>query len=326
MKTAVFSFAGLVAGACLIAAMPNHRPPAGGALILDNDQMIEGEIRREGDRVIIRRGSSETDLPAARVVEIVADRKAAVRVMRERSNGRDPDERVRLVRWCLENGLRDEALEEAENLLASWPNDARLKDIAAGLRQIGPTTRVMPATPPQMDSGKVIDVEPPVYNPESFGMFVSKVQPILMNLCISCHGGEKGGSFSLVRADQSDRSAAVHNLSVALKHLNRSKPQESPFLLKSIAAHGNAVRPPLRDRQHPAFANLETWVNLAIVPEDAEPTPAKAVVEPKVKPKSPSPSTRFGELSKSKPLPEPQTEAKDAFDPAIFNGTIQPKK
>jgi hypothetical protein len=43
-------------------------------------------------------------------------------------------------------------------------------------------------------------------------------------------------------------------------------------------------------------------------------------------PKKPEPTIKFGETSTSQAKPEPQTEAKDPFDPAIFNGTIQPKK
>ena len=34
----------------------------------------------------------------------------------------------------------------------------------------------------------------------------------------------------------------------------------------------------------------------------------------------------FGEVSTSKPIPETKTEPDDPFDPAIFNGEIQPKK
>jgi hypothetical protein len=327
MKTATLFLSLLLAGAGLLAAMPERPMPTvlGGAMILDNEQLVEGEIRREGDQVIIRRGASETSIPSKRVVEIVADRKAALQSMRERSNRRDPDERLRLIRWCLANDLRAEALEEAEDLLKSRPGDAKFGEFVAGLRQLGPSTRVAPL-PSKASSNKVIEVEPLDYNPESFGTFVSRVEPILMNVCIGCHNNDKGGKFSLVRSDDDSRNAALHNLSMTLKQLNRANPAESAFLLKSISPHGTAVRPPLRDRQHPAYVNLEAWVNLAVVPEGGEPVPVKPMTEPKVEPKKPPSATGFGELSKSKPLPVPQTEAKDPFDPAIFNGTIQPRK
>jgi hypothetical protein len=307
--------------------VPDRAAPSvqGGALILDNEQLVEGEIRREGDQVIIRRGRSEISIPSKRVVEIVADRQAALQLMRERSNRRDPDERLRLIRWCLANDLRAEALGEAEDLLKSRPEDAKFREFVAGLRQLGPTPHVAPSSA-KTSSNKVVEVDPLDYNPESFGMFVSRVQPILMNVCIGCHNNDKAGKFSLVRSDDSSRNAALHNLAMTVKQLNRANPAESAFLLKSISVHGTAVRPPLRDRQHPAYANLEAWVNLAVVPEDGEPLPVKPMIEVKVEPKKPPSTPGFGETSKSKPLPVPQTEAKDPFDPAIFNGTIQPEK
>lgn len=327
MKTSILTFAVGLIGACLLADMPT-RPQAtalGGAILLDNDELIEGAIYREGDRVIVRRGASETAIPAKRVVEIVADRKAAVQAMRVRSNPRDPDERYRLIRWCMANGLRAEALEEAEAFLRIRPDDSNLKGLVDGLRDLGPAQTNNP-TLPKKNPGKVIEVDPQDYNPESFGMFASKVQPILMNLCIGCHANDKGGTYHLLRGEIGDRKTAIHNLTATLKFVNRRNLAESPFLLRSITAHGGAVRPPLRDREHPAYSNLETWVLSAVDPEENEPLPVEANVEKKKDAKSNGPTTHFGETSKSKPLPVEQTEAKDPFDPAIFNGTIRPKK
>lgn len=329
MKTAAISFAFTLVGAWLLAADPIGSPSAnkGNALLLDNDQLIEGEIRRDGNRVIIQRGDSETVIPASRVVEILADRKAAVQVMRERSNRRDPDERLRLIRWCMENNLRDEAIAETEDLLKFRPDDAKLKDLLLALRQLPQVTNSVRTIPPKTPLDKVVDVAAPDYNPEAFAMFASRVQPILMNVCIGCHGSGKGGNYSLVRSDEGgSRNAAIVNLAATLKHINRLNPSESPFLVKSVSAHGNASKPPLRDRAHPAYSNLEAWVASAVGPEVEESPALKPIDVEKPQPKVSTPIVHFGETSQSKPRPEPQTEAKDPFDPAIFNGTIQPKK
>src|SRR5258708_14198326 len=153
MKTGLLLL-GSLAMACILAAMPERAKSArlGGAIILDNNQLIEGDIRREGKFIIVRRGDSETELPATRVVEVLADRKAAVNLMRERSNRHDPDERMRLVRWCLENGLRPEALDEAEDFLKSRPADAKLKSFVADLRQL-PQTTIVSVSPPKVAIG-----------------------------------------------------------------------------------------------------------------------------------------------------------------------------
>src|SRR6516165_8052114 len=106
MKSAIFL--GVVitmAAVCLIAAAAPT--PTGKFLLLDNDQLIEGDVRRVDDGYSVRRNGGETIIPARRVIAVVADRHAAFDIMRQRSNTRDGDERLRLVHWCLESGLHN---------------------------------------------------------------------------------------------------------------------------------------------------------------------------------------------------------------------------
>jgi hypothetical protein len=331
MKPPFRIFLGGMAGVAILAAAP-VAPPAGPVvgriLVLDNDKLIEGEIRRAGEAYSIRRNGGETIVPAGRVVDVVANRKDALRSVRERANLRDPDERLRLVRWCLENGLRDEALVEAEELVKFRP-DARTRDLVAGLREM----RISPpkpavAPPPATAPDRVVEVEPPDYNREAYPGFVSKVQPILMNTCASCHVGGQGGNFTLVRVTDGGRKATLVNLAAVLRQIDRKDPAASPLLVKAVTPHGKATRAPLHDHQSPAYQNLEAWVSQAVILDEL-PAPSLATPKleggPKPEPKK-GPATRFGETSTSQAKPEPQTEAKDPFDPAIFNGTIQPKQ
>ena len=316
-------------------------PLAGKILVLDNDQLIEGDIYREGDRYCIRRGNGETTVPAKRVVEVVADRRQAYRVIRDRSNTHDWDDRMRLVRWCMENQLRDEALLEASALLKFRPQDAQLRTLVQGLQtlQIEPVEAVPEPTAPAKVPDKVLEIEMPDYNHESFSLFVTKVQPILMNTCASCHAAGKGGHFVLVRnSDGGNRKAALFNLASTLKQIDRTQPISSPLLARAVAAHGKATRPPIRDQQALAYQYLEAWATSAVGSEGTRPMPVSVLkireeepIKPQPKqveaPKPPVPPVgKFGETSSTRVKPEPQTEAKDPFDPAIFNGTIQPKK
>ncbi len=295
-------------------------------LILDNDSLIVGNIRRVGDQFHIQRGISETIIPAARVIDVVDDLHAAFRTMRQRCNRRDFDDRLRLIHWCLENGLKAEALAEAESLKPFRPDDQKLRVLIEGLRTLK-TTAVPPTPAPARLPDKVLEIEPPTYNRDAYAPFTAKVQPILMNACVSCHGTGRGGNFNLVRiTDADDRKATALNLAATLKQINAVDIVSSPLLVKSIAAHGKSMQPPLRGQESPAFQNLAAWVALAApqpAAADSSPgVPAKSVIEqPSTLPKS-----IFGETSTSQPKPEPQTTPKDPFDPAIFNGTIQPKK
>jgi len=223
----------------------------------------------------------------------------------------------------MDNQLRDEALLEVEQLVKYRPDDASLQRLAVGLRELKPERPK--ATPPA--ANKIVAVELPDYNPESFPLFVAKVQPILMNACIRCHGPHDGNGFALLpTGDGSNRKAALANLAASLKAVKRSDLANSPLLLQAVQVHGKSVTPPLRDPQGQAFQYLETWVRMA-VPEEPARLPEAVVAAPMapavVPMEKPIAKTSFGETSTTQPKPEPQREPKDPFDPAIFNGTIR---
>jgi len=106
-----------LACAVLGAGVATAGPPAAKnrVVVLDNENLIEGEVARVDDRYEIHRPiGGDLTLPAKRVLAVVADRKAAFAVVAERANRRDADERLRLAKWCANNGLMEEALSEAQ--------------------------------------------------------------------------------------------------------------------------------------------------------------------------------------------------------------------
>lgn len=314
---------------CCAVFAPVQGAETGRILLLDNHQIIEGDIRREGGRYLVRLNGGETSMPAERVLELLPDRHAAYLSMRERCNLRDPDERMRLIRWCMDQQLRPEAIAEGELLLRYRPDDNRLRQMMNGLKELEARKPAVPVKAEPVKKDAVVRIEVPDYNPESFTLFVTRVQPILMNACVRCHANNEAGSFSLVpTSDGSNRKATLQNLAITLKQLNRNDPSASPLLTMAVTPHGKATLPPLRERQGIAFGHLETWARMAVPDEparlpEAVVTPAVAVTPMPVPVAVPVAKTSFGETSKSLPKPEVQREAKDPFDPAIFNGTIQ---
>src|SRR5439155_10679885 len=88
---------------------------------------------------------------------------------------------------------------------------ARLQKEAAALR---PTSAGLPRpTPPPplpLDIGA-----------ESLALFNNKVQPILMNACMSCHTAGRGGNFQLYRAyDGGQRVAMQRNIATVLGQIH----------------------------------------------------------------------------------------------------------
>src|SRR5262245_47749610 len=91
------------------------RPPpraAGRVLILQNHRTLEGDIERAGDHYVIHRGVAEVIVPEGEALCLCADWDEAYALMGRQANLRDPDERVRLAKWCQMNGLHAKALEE----------------------------------------------------------------------------------------------------------------------------------------------------------------------------------------------------------------------
>src|SRR5271166_1720836 len=100
MKKFICIFAGLVGVSSF--AHAQQPPGIGKFLILDDDQLIDGDIRRDGENYCISKGGGVTVVPGKRVIGLVATRQQALDLVRARSNPRDWDERLRLIRWCME--------------------------------------------------------------------------------------------------------------------------------------------------------------------------------------------------------------------------------
>jgi hypothetical protein len=250
-------------------------PPAldtGKVLVLDNDQLIEGDVTRLGDWYRVRRGGGETLIPSSRVLKLVEDRPQAYEVLRHRIDQRDADERLRLARWCAVHGLREEGLAEAEAAAKLRPNDPEALALLRGLAQLKelPASKqdVIEANPSQNAVAEEL-AAPPDFNSAAYGQFVSKVQPLLMNACASCHAGGDGGRFKLIRVFDiaGDRQASLQNLAATLAEVNRDNQLQSPLLTKSLTAHGDATRPSLKGADAPAYRLLEGWVQFALAPE-----------------------------------------------------------
>jgi hypothetical protein len=333
-------------------------PASGKVLVLEQDRILEGDIDRVGNRFRIRHSSGETWIPATDSITLVADRAAAYELLKKRTNLHDADERYRLARWCLIYGLRPQALAEAEAAVSLRPKDKDLARLRDDLKQLPVLpTPAAPASAPEPVPTEPGDVD---ITPESLSLFVSKVQPILMNICATCHATGHGGSFKLSRTYSNSalgQRAILSNVAAATSFINRQQPETSALLVKAITAHGEATAPPIRDRRLPAYRHLDDWVRMALdQPLKSPPPAALAAARPQpmgaAMPIPPEPSGQgempFQVVSPSKepvrennkpsekappamPSPpaaaeKPKTEPSDPFDPLIFNKQAHPEK
>jgi hypothetical protein len=373
MKTLIRLYVGALALAASVAsplpAAPLQPPrQTGHVLLLENERVVEGTIDREGDAYHVRRPVGETVVPDRVVLCLCENMEEAYDFLRARANLRDPDERIRLARWCHLHGLRGQAVEEASAAVALRPDHAEGRRLLQSFQKSATVTPApAPATPrPAASRPDVKAPEEPAIevNAEALGQFITKVQPILMNTCASCHMSGQAGSFRLTRSLEGglvNRRATQHNLSAVLAQINKEHWEGSPFLVKAVNIHGQASQPPLKSRQVPAFRNLEDWVRVIMVNNNsavADRTPVGTMVAASMEAKAPVEGARgetsFGAIVTS-PRPaqpagntpttgnQPATAATipekmpailaepvpvkgvDPFDPALFNQQGQPR-
>jgi hypothetical protein len=286
---AVFGCLGTSPWAVEPVAMPRDR---GTVLVLDNGRTFEGEIERQGNQYRIRRGTAETWLPAERGMRLCSDWQEAYIFMMAHANLLDPEERVRLAHWCLLHNLREQALTEVNAADKLCPNhkeicllrDRLQRTVADVVTPVNAQVKTPAGPPPLLDVSS-----------ESVALFTTRVQPILMNTCVSCHTAGRGGNFQLFRAFEGGMKATTRkNLAAVLAQINTDQPNLSPFLIKAVSAHGNGVsQPPLRSRQIVPYRMLEDWVTyvLATNPhlgKHAPSAPAIAAPQPRAVPRVPT--------------------------------------
>jgi hypothetical protein len=251
-------------GAILFAQQAAPQPAPGRVLVLDNEHLIEGEVTRHGEMFKVhRQDGSELTMPASKTVMVCASMEEAYRFVCTRHNLHDPDEHVRLARWCLMNEMRDQAIVEVKLALEMRPNHAESRQLLMMLQSATTTVAPQPPSPlpAVVETGPLLDV-----CGECLALFTTKVQPILMNTCASCHATGHGGSFHLVRSTEAgSRMATQQNLTAVIKQICFEEPSGSPLLSKASCGHGGALTPPLAGTEAVPFATLRGWTNLVVV-------------------------------------------------------------
>jgi hypothetical protein len=315
----------------------------GTVLLLRSGHAMEGDIVKDGDQYRIRRGKSEVCLAVDSAVRLCADWDEAVAFALTTIKTDSADDRVKLARWCHRHGLTLRALEQVQIALEMQPKHAEAKQMVVLLEQ----TLNQPAPAPVSQGVKPpgSPTQPPPTVDVSFETlvdFTTKVQPILMNTCASCHSGTGGGKFHLERVANGDQKASTQrNLATVLTYVDLEHPKISPLLVKAVTRHGDGVTPPIRDRSAKPSQAIQQWVEQTIAKNPhlkdyaakKSGTPAK-ITNPE--PKSVFPTQRsqapvkVEEVGAKQPeqapvTPTPRTPA-DEFDPLIYNAWAHPDR
>ena len=263
----------------------------GKVLLLKTGHIMEGEIERVGTHLCVRRGRSEVWIAADKAIRLCADWDDAFAYAQTQVKADDANDRVRLARWCHTHRLTEKALEQARIAVQLQPTHADAKQLVTQFERAlkEPATRPTPAAPVvpalPMEAAPTVDV-----SFDTLVAFTTKVQPILMNACASCHASSASGKFHLERVSESSQKAsAQRNLATVLTYVDLDHPAISPLLVKAITPHGDSATPAIRDRSAKPLQSIQQWIEQTIArnPQlkdyhDAKkPTPVKTKTEPK---------------------------------------------
>jgi hypothetical protein len=284
-------------------------------LLLDNRQLLEGDIERDGNYYKLRRDGGETVLPAKRVLAVCGDRLEAYQFLLSKIDMNSIDHRLKLAEWCHNNDLPKQAVSEARLALELRPSNVIAQRFLKRYEQAAAHPKRPAFAAPQAKAEPEALPESLDCSPEALRHFCTKVQPVLMNACANCHTATTKFHLQRVFPDSlNSRPMTFQNLAAALSHVDRSQPATSALLVKALTPHGNGHVPPLRDRGTPAFQQLEIWIRM-LAGEEA------TTVLPQPKPPEEKKSG-FG----ADRLDEKPTGPKDPFDPIEFNRKNHPDR
>jgi hypothetical protein len=272
MKTIVYPLVGV--GAVLLVSLslagepagPGHPRQAGRVLVLRNEQVLQGEVERVGDRYHVRREIGSTWVPLDQALYLCDNLGEAYTFVRRRANLSDPDERLRLAHWCRLHGLGAQALEEARAALALRPDDGPTGRLVRLLQERARSPKP-PAPPPEPEGGEEASLPPVDVDADTLSAFATRVQPILMNTCLRCHASGRERAFHLRRVASPgliNRRSTQHNLAAVLRQVDYARPEASPLLTKAVSDHAQVGRAPLGGRDEPTYRALVAWLRATL--------------------------------------------------------------
>ena len=261
---------------------PSVQVPTTGApryVILKNNKLVVGQVRLEGDEVVIRQGALDRRWSKAEVITVVKDAQAVWQTLRKQIPDENLAARLALARWLMFQGLREQALAEARAIVQQDPQQKQAQDLARSLElslQQFPSSKQAPSS---TAGGQMLADWSHELHLTTQGIlsFANQAQPVLANQCMDCHArSDYHGPFRLTRVSglEVGWQHTWQNLRAVAAQLNRQEPVQSPLLRKALSAHGPMKQPAFLSPQSPGYKALEAWVLSAV------PHPAPAAIPP----------------------------------------------
>lgn len=345
---------GVLAMICLIAPCRGDEPqrPAAHAiqnskerlLLLTNGQVLRGAVVVDGDRYVVSTESAELRVPrdsVENICETLAEGYQGKRAAMLAAGARD---RLRLIQWCLAQGMLDEAEEELRQAEQAEPNNPRYDLLRRRLKlardPAKPASPPAPLVEPQVSDAQ-LDVLVRTIPSSAVEAFSQTVQPLLLKNCAAagCHGAAPRSEFQLIRLSRGvtpSRRVTQRNLHAALAWIDRDEPDRSRILTAAAQAHGNTQHNKFEGTEGPVFRHLAEWVHQVARPaEPARPQTVESAVATLSQSVPETPGVRSTTNSARRnnttrgiggPFVRPRPEGARKVSPSPPEGTSQPSE
>lgn len=310
-------------------------------LLLNNGKIVKGNIQQSAQGYIVTLPAGRMVLGFDQVRFEADDVEDAYRQQRRDLPKDSADGHIDLARWCVTNGLPDQARVELRSALKLDPTSRTAQNMLQRITDIQLKTKDLPEIAARKNGQySLVGSSHPTSNVDTFGglpreaalEFMSKIQPMLTNRCATagCHGPDSGNSFVLQRVKAgkiTPKSYSEKNLTAILERVDPEQPLSSPLLAKLRGETKVGIRLNHGGLSQDNLQSLRRWVE-SLAPPAAKPTANPTFVfepepeevdpaeKPAVKTNKPTPADAPTRSPAKRPSEEP--------DAAIRDGQTEP--
>jgi hypothetical protein len=265
-------------------------------LALYDGKVYQGKIQVDGTGYSVVQNGGVLRFRKELVEGAFGSIEEAYRFKAARVPARDPDERLKLARWCLSHRLNAEAREQLAAVLELSPGNVQIQNMIVNIdnaaqraalrddalvRTSGSGTLAAvgngaPASAPDELDPRVVRSSralaaglPTIFDlPATLAVlradeFTRNISPILNRACAHCHNENYQGDFQLIQVKSRREltpTVARANLEAALRAVDPDSPARSELLTRALVPHGPSRRPIFRGATDPEYQRVAAWV------------------------------------------------------------------
>jgi len=233
--------------------------------------VLRGTVEMQDAVLVVgREDGSSLRIPRSQVSFAGKSKEALYQHRTEQSEFRSPAVSIENVKWCMRQGLKEQAETELAKLVAIDPTNPELVRLrrlidSKTLPQESVPIQMSAAPPPKEFSKAEEFAPPPGLSLESISEFATRVQPMLINRCgnAGCHRSGSDTTWQLSHLGINVRVSArmtQKNIHATIPYINMDDPSLSELLRYAQSPHGAGAYVPVGRSAQSAEMTLRQWL------------------------------------------------------------------